>query len=59
MKWIREEIAERMSCPYASRHCEVCQCMAWENKGDFLIESGCTDTEEIRLANEYGRCAAS
>lgn len=59
MKWMREEIAQEMKCPYALRNCEVCQCIAWENKGDYLIESGCTNTEEIRTANEYGRCTVT
>lgn len=56
MKYILESDAETTECPFKSAKCTVCQCMAWENKGDTLIESGEEDTATIEEANGYGRC---
>ena len=56
MKYILESVAEQMDCPFKNVKCTICQCIAWENKGDTLIESGETDETEIEEGNKYGRC---
>ena len=56
MKYILESNAEQMECPFKSVKCTICQCMAWENQGDTLIENGESNRETIAKANEYGRC---